>query len=365
MMILLWFILAAGALLYIQSRVFKRMVLKRLRYTRHFRQKHAFCGDEVELVEELRNEKWLPVPWLRAEALLPSSLRFGKSDNFDVSSGEFYQNHRSFFSLSPFTKVTRTHKIKTARRGIFKLETVTLTSGDLLGNGEKSKVIPIESELIVYPLPILPETGELPYHSWQGEHSVKRYIAPDPFVIAGTRPYRSGDTMRAVNWKASARTGELQVHQYDFTADTELMIYLNVESGEGMWRAVTNEALIEIGIGWAAGAANRAIAGGMSAGLAANMPRPGTFDSVHVKTSGGQEHLYAMLEVLAGLRLERSEAFLDLLSRAVEDGVIGQDMLMITSYWNESLEQAAFRLRQNGNTVTVWLLEGEVAADAG
>ncbi|MHA7963301.1 DUF58 domain-containing protein [Paenibacillus sp. CAU 1782] len=363
-MIFVWFILAAGAVLFAQNRLFKVLVLSRLSYTRRFRQKQCFCGDEVQLVEELRNEKWLPVPWLRAESLLPSSLRFRKSDNFDVSSGQYSQNHRSFFSLAPYTKLTRTHTLTAAKRGKFKLETVTLSGGDLLGNGERTFVIPLKSELTVYPLPLLPDLGDLPSHSWQGEHSVRRYIAPDPFVVVGARPYRSGDTMKSVDWKATARTGELQVHQYDYTADTELMVFLNVESGKGMWRAVTDEELIETGISWAAGAVGKAIAGGMSAGFASNMPQEGMTESPYIKPSGGQEHLYRMLDLMAGLQMQRTEAFVEVLRRAETAGTTSQDMLIISTFWDETLEQAAARLRYNGNAVTVWMLEGKGGAHA-
>ena len=97
-------------------------------------------------------------------------------------------------------------------------------------------------ELLVYPKPALVPIHELPYHSWQGDQSVRRWIISDPFIIAGVRGYQAGDTYKQINWKATAKTGTLQVHQYDFTADRRLMIYLNVDDAEGMWRSVTEFA---------------------------------------------------------------------------------------------------------------------------
>ena len=63
---------------------------------------------------------------------------------------------------------------------------------------------------------------------------MRRWIVDDPFMLAGVREYQYGDSMRDVNWKATAKTGNLQVNQRDFTADRRLMVYLNVEDHEKM-----------------------------------------------------------------------------------------------------------------------------------
>ena len=51
------------------------------------------------MIERLTNGKILPVPWLRVESLLHTGLKFQSDANFDVSNGQFYQNHKSLFSL--------------------------------------------------------------------------------------------------------------------------------------------------------------------------------------------------------------------------------------------------------------------------
>ncbi len=360
-MAVFWFALTAAAVLIAQGALFKRLVMRKLGYRRHFKQAACYQGDEIELVEVIANDKWLPVPWLRAESQLDSSLRFRQADNFAVSSGQIYQNHRSFFSMAPFTRITRTHKLTALKRGWYKLNTVTLTGGDLLGAHRLSLQIPLEGELIVYPRPADVSISELASHSWQGNQSVKRFIVHDPFVIAGTRDYAPGDSYRSVNWKATARTGKLQVYQYDYTADRRLMIYLNVEDGEGMWRSVTNEPLIESGIELAAGAAAAAVREGMEAGFSANMPMHGRTGSVCLEPGGGGEHLLAMLETMAKLQLERTETFGELLERALQSGFSGRDVLLLSSYWNEELEFQANRLRGRGNSVSLMLLTESVS----
>ncbi|WP_419873565.1 DUF58 domain-containing protein [Candidatus Pristimantibacillus sp. PTI5] len=355
-MVLFWFIVAAVAILSVQSRVFQRFVLRHIKYERRFTSKACYSGEQVELLEEMANAKWLPVPWLRVESQLSTHLHFQKQDNFSVSSGQLYQNHKSFFSLAPYTKIRRTHRITCAKRGWYTLQTVTLTGGDLLGLSNASEQIALQGELLVYPKPAEVPIQELPYHSWQGDQSVRRWVINDPFVIAGVRDYQAGDTFKQINWKATAKTGSFQVHQYDFTADRRLMIYLNVDDAEGMWRSVTDLALIERGIEWAAGAAEAVIRQGMEVGFGTNMPIRGMKESVLIEPRGGHEHLLGLFEEMAKLEIERTELFHHLLEREARSGFSERDILMITSYWNDELEQQANQLRYNGNAVAVWTL---------
>jgi len=359
-----WFLLAAVAVVYLQSRIFQRYALHKVSYERRFQRSSAVKGDVIELIEELSNPKWLPVPWLRVESLLPAQLVFKRLDNLSVSSGEHNQNHKSFFSLKPYTKITRKHRIVCARRGWYKLNTVTLTGGDLLGISSCMRQIPLEGELLVYPKPAQVPFDELPYHSWQGEQIVNRWIVRDPFLTAGVREYQPGDTFKGVNWKATARTGRLQVHQHDYTADRRLMIYVNVDLDEQMWRTVTDEELIERGIEWAAGAAEAVIGQGMDVGFGANMPLKGERDSVIAEPRGGREGLTALYELMAKLAIERTEQFHLLLEREALSSYSERDVLIISAYWNDRLERYAERIRYNGNSVTVWQLsDGEKPAE--
>ncbi|OUS75310.1 hypothetical protein B1748_17645 [Paenibacillus sp. MY03] len=355
-MIFFWFLLTAALIIYVQGVLFRRYSLRNLKYTRRFQKNTCVRGDEIELIEELSNEKWLPVPWLRAESQLSAHLKFRGGDNFAVSSGQHYQNHRSFFSLAPYTKLRRTHRLTPVRRGVYTLSSITMTGGDLFGSIGVSQQIHLQGELLVYPKAADVPVHELPHHSWQGETEVRRFIVPDPFVVAGARAYQPGDSYRQVNWKATARSGSLQVHQYAYTASRTLMIYVNVEDGESMWRTVTNEALIELGIEWAAGAALAVINEGMEVGFAANMAKVGEIDSVRVLPRSGHDQMNILLDTMARLKLERTEPFRTLLAQETGVGYNGLDLLIISAYWNDELERESERLRGLGHAVSVWTL---------
>jgi uncharacterized protein (DUF58 family) len=362
-MIIFWVAFAAILVFFLQAKLFHRYGLKQIGYERKFQKRVSYRGETIELVEQLTNAKWLPVPWMRVESQLSSDLLFHRQDNLEVSSGTLSQNHKSFFTLMPNTKITRRHRIVCTKRGWYKLQSVTMTAGDLLGFIHQTKQIALNGELIVYPTPADVPVHELPSHSWQGELSVRRWIVEDPFVVMGTRDYRSGDTHKMVNWKATARAGKLQVHQYDYTADRKLMIYLNVEDNENMWRTVNDEELIEHGIEWAAGAAQSVIQSGMEAGFCTNMPIIGEFGSTLIEPRSGGGHLSEIFEAMAKLELLRTEPFIDLLTREADSGYAQRDVLVISTFWNDQLEYQADRLRRNGNAVVHWTLTEQPKAE--
>jgi uncharacterized protein (DUF58 family) len=85
-----------------------------------------------------------------------------------------------------------------------------LETGDLFGLHRRFKVLSKPTFLLVLPKPV-PLTG---YHVASrrpiGEVTMTYRLFEDPTRIAGVREYQRGDSMNRINWKATARTGELQ-----------------------------------------------------------------------------------------------------------------------------------------------------------
>jgi uncharacterized protein (DUF58 family) len=350
--ILLTFIL----LMLLQAYFFRKTGLVRIRYDRRLSVRACHRDDEIEMVETIENRKWLPVPWLRVESQIPAALRFGTQANLEISSGSIYQNHKSLFSLMPHTRITRRHTVRCPKRGYYRADSVTMTAGDLFGIATHSKRLDIGFELIVYPKPLLPEEWDLPTHSWMGEAVVRRWIVDDPFLIAGTREYRYGDPLKGINWKASARTGKLQVHKRDHSADHRLMIVLNVEDHEGMWSVATDEALVEHGLSVAAGMARYAVENGLEAGFAANAAeagRGGEERPAFVGPDAGQPHLLAIYESMARLKTERLLPLHELLQLLGERLDSRTDIAVLSAYENEKIAEAAKKLEQLGHAVRI------------
>jgi len=362
---LTWLLINAGLLLGLITFIYNRYALKKVGYSRHFSKLSAFAGDEVEMVERIVNRKLLPLPWVRLESMMASGLVFGAQNNLDIRSGDKLQNHISLFSLRPYRQIVRRHRVFCAKRGYYRLESATMTAGDPIGFAQPSKRFPLSLTLTVYPEVVPVEDLPLPNHSWLGDITVRRWIIEDPFLVSGTREYRSGDSLRSVNWKATARAGSLQVHQKDFTADHRLKICLNLETHEKMWKTVLDPERIERAIQYAASVAVYAVNQGIDTGLLCNGWIVGAeHEPVRIDSSGGTAHMELMLEALAKLQLETVVTMPDLLEAELRGHPTDTDYLIISCHRGELLEEKVEELQRRGNGVE-WLLVPDEGGRAG
>lgn len=156
------------------------------------------------------------------------------------------QYHRSIFSLGPYSTVTRRHKVLCPRRGYYHIKSVAVTAGDLLGLAKnKSREIETDSLVIVYPTTIPISDILNDQTSFTGDVVVRRWIVDDPFMIRGIRAYTGFEPYNRINWKATAKTGELQVHDFDFTSDIRLMVLVNIDVSADQWGAAVDEMRAE------------------------------------------------------------------------------------------------------------------------
>lgn len=352
-----WLLLFAGIGVAGLGLLYNRLSLKRLSYSRHFTKDRMYAGESLEMVETIRNDKLLPLPWVRLESMIPSSLRFESQTNLEMSIGDVSQNHKSLFSLNGYRQVIRRHQLTCTKRGVFKLDTATLTVGDLFGVSEKVKQIPLQIELMVYPAIV--NIRDIPFSnkSWIGDITVRRWIMEDPFWKSGVRPYQAGDSLKSVHWKATARTQSLQVHQLDYTADRKLMIVVNVETDEKMWDKVTKPELVEQALSYAASIAHVSIQQGIETGFCCNayLPEMPKGQMMLIPSAAGSHHLQAMMEAMAKLKLELSLSFMTMMKEWEEAS--NTDFLILSPIEPYDAEASIRRIRQRGNTVDIIKLQ--------
>jgi len=357
--VLAWLLVNAVVLLALLAWVYGRYALRHVGYARHFTKEAVFAGEEIEMVERIVNRKLLPLPWVRLESMMASGLVFGRQHDLDIRSGDRFQNHISLFSLRSYRQIVRRHKVVCAKRGYYVLESATMTAGDPIGLSRPSRRFPLALTLTVYPEVVPMREVPLPAHSWLGDVTVRRWIVEDPFLTAGTREYRAGDGLRSVNWKATARTGRLQVHRKEFTADHRVVVCLNLETHERMWNAVLEPERIERAIRYAASILSHAIREGIDAGLLSNgWTFGGPKEPVRVEAGGGAVQRTALLESLAKLQLETSVTMHALLDDELARDPQETDYLIVSCHRGAALEERAEALRRRGNGVEWLLVEG-------
>jgi uncharacterized protein (DUF58 family) len=202
--------------------------------------------------------------------------------------------------------------------------------------------------LIVYPQ-IIPLT-RVPSlsHSPLGTLPDRQPVFEDPTRVRGKRSYVPGDSLRRVDWKASAATGQIQVKQFEPSIALETAICLNLNGREYDFRTRLDAS--ELAIVTAASLANWVIGRRQSAGLivAGSDPLNGGATPPPVPARRGRPHLMRLLDVLARIQLGETEPFAGLLRRECAHLPWGTTLLVITSRLEAALFEALFAARRAG-----------------
>lgn len=219
-------LIIVGAVVFLEQLLYRKTVLKNVEYTVSFNVTEAFEGETIEIVEEVSNNKWLPVPWLKTELSTSRWLEFTGSAAARGSDARFVP---SVFALKPYQKCTRTRKAAALKRGEFTLESTSLIGGDLLGLASVSRSVKTGQSIRILPSPYEVGEGELSSQELSGEILTRRFICDDPFLKSGSREYTGREPMNRVHWSSTARQGQLMVFNNDFTTENRVLILLNMQ----------------------------------------------------------------------------------------------------------------------------------------
>ncbi len=329
--------------------------LRGLTCTRAFSRPAFFEGEEGEMVETVRNDRLMLIPWLRVESYISPHLRLGRQDNLHVSGSRYYC---SLFTLMPYQQIRRRHRVRFLHRGEYDLGSASLSVGDVLGFFQHTREQQMHVPVIVFPRLLDERELPQPLSLLLGEISSKRQLLTDPFLVRGIRDYRPGDPVRDIHWPASARMGQTQVRVFDHTARMKLMVILNVQRKDAQWGDFLmeyEEGEIEQGISVAATMCVRALRGGLAAGFAANMPFGEENTSVVMLPDGGAAREEELLTAFARLSIRRTLAF-PLFLETLTD-ITDMDVLVLSCYDSPEMQAGLDRLRRQGNQVTLHILE--------
>ncbi|GAF17713.1 hypothetical protein JCM19046_2238 [Bacillus sp. JCM 19046] len=315
-MTIVFLLLATFILVNLQIYLYQKWAFAHVFYTRHIEDKPIFAGEIVLYKEEIVNKKLLPLPWIRVHSFIPKELVLHSET---VNQTDHYNGVESIFSLSPYQKIKRSYEVSCPNRGYFKLDKSSLKTGDFLGFHTAYKGIETPLTIIVYPKLIDLSTMTYPSSSLQGHILVKRWVVDDPFINAGVREYASHDSMKRINWNASARTGDLKVNKNDYSADYQLMIYINFDENKKNWSRERYNQLMEKAISYAATLATVAINNGLEVGFGCNAHTIETVDQldqtkvnrIHTIAKANRSHLHALYTKLAMLVRKKMMNFND------------------------------------------------------
>jgi uncharacterized protein (DUF58 family) len=143
----------------------------------------------------------------------------------------------------------------------------------------------------------------LPSHSPLGTLRHTQPIFEDPTRVMGKRDYVSGDSLRRVDWKATAVSGRLQVKQFEPSIALETVIILNLNAAE--YEVQSRYDASELSIVIAASIANWVAGKKQAVGMAVNGADPLSDERrpAPLPARKGRQHLMRLLDVLARIKL--------------------------------------------------------------
>src|SRR5581483_685881 len=204
---------------------------------------------------------------------------------------------KSLLRMLPYGQIVRHYSVDCRYRGAFEFGPASVESGDLLGYATRTLTYPRTEQLLVYPKLFELDVSQPRSVRMVGPKSADRVILTDPSRTIGVRDYRSGDPLRHLEWRATARTGELMVRLFEPTTDPAVAIFLNSEVPVPDWDFYDPPEL-EFCISLAASLAKWLLDRGHPVGLFGN-GEPSGSNAVRLPVSRHPEQMRRVLETLA------------------------------------------------------------------
>jgi uncharacterized protein (DUF58 family) len=211
---------------------------------------HIFAGQPILAIAELRNTKqWTP----SFSVSLVSEQKKSMRKVVGNVAPEILARPVYFPHVPHRQTVRQDVELTFPRRGVYRQDVLGLRTKFPFGFLQKTRRVESEIEAIVYP-PIQPTeefyevlplvTGEL--------ESYQRGRGNDLYAI---RDYQFDDSARHVDWKASARTGVLQVREFAREDERRVMLAFDPYLGQDSANTSRTEARFERAVALCAGLA--------------------------------------------------------------------------------------------------------------
>lgn len=331
--------LGVGAV--VLNRWWSLRVIRNLQYQRDFQNK-VFPGEIVPVKIRLKNKGFLPAVWLRVQDLFPIEI---------ADTRHFYQ----VITLGPRESLNLDYVLKARKRGYYAVGPMQITTGDLLGLSAELVSQGASDHLTVYPRVIPLTEPYIPSRSPMGTLRHRQPIYEDTARPTGKRDYQPGDSLRRIDWKATAASGRLQVKLFEASISLETVLFLNLNLIEyGIRDRVEGS---ELAIETAASLANWIISKRQAVGLITNgvdVLSPQN-DVPSIPARKGRGHLMRILESLARIKAIETTAFSSLL-RSHRTGLPwGTTLVLITGSADEALFDEALQARRSGMSVVLIL----------
>ena len=338
------------------STLWKNLSLLNVSYERRFDRTRVFPGEPIVMTVLIRNDKGLPLTWLRFRDLLP----IAPSGDTPSPAADLLGNYtlQSVYSMQSQERVERAVTLRFPLRGFYKIGPVSYESGDIFTLFTLEREHSYIDTLIVYPqIWPLEELG-LPPKEPFGELRVRQSLFTDPIRTRGIRDYQPQDRFRDVHWKATARRGQLQTKVYDPSTGMTMAVFLNVATFARHWMGFDPD-LLERAISVAASIANYGVQQGWGVGLYANGAMPNSDQPLRVSPGRAPDQLGNVLEALAAVTEFATGGIDAMLLRESPHLPWAATLVLVTAVVTDDILIALTRLQEAGRRVVLIALGDE------
>ena len=339
--------------------------LPNISYTREFSEPCVYAGDEVELIETICNRGFFPLFRVDMEAYLYNELRL---TGYEPPKKDGMQYFVSRFTLWPYMRIRRRHKVVCLQRGYYSLQSAVVYKRD----GEQFFECP--AQIHVFPRPIPLDTVIEASGRMQGDERAVRPLFSDPFSISGVRDYRFGDTVSQINFKVSARTwmasgassSPLKVNDREFCANRRLAVFMDfhLERDCGIDGGAYQKRT-EAGLSYASALIREGIYGGFNVGFFSNCRGEDGSQAIRFPLAGGENHMLDIFRAFAELRPADGVSFPALLDEMIETGEGDCEIMILLFCPSSETDSRINELRRLGNSVRVIILSPEDEENSG
>jgi uncharacterized protein (DUF58 family) len=346
----------------------KRTMLEDIEYERTMVKSHLFPGEETQISWTVRNNKPLPLSWLRyREAIETEPFGLKSTTGIEVLDqklqavmNENLLGIDTLTSISGFETVTKSSRLRAVRRGRYRFGPVRIQAADILGMHTDEMQLESVSTLTVFPQLFAIHKFDPIFRQLLGDLR-KRELLEDPTWYRGARQYRTSDPMKSVDWRATARTRELHVKTFEPTVHPKLVVVANLHAFEKITDGVLTEHMEDV-INTTASICQWAIATGFEVGLHSNGAVPGSHVPAIIPPSAEQHQLLTILDYLAGVMLIVDRPIDEIIQTDIARLPRGIGIVLVTSVMGRNLAATTAELARR-RSVSVVMVDADPPAE--
>ena len=336
---------------FLQKKLYQKNWQKNLKIQVSFQDSAIYEGEESTLKEVIVNDKLLPIPALELGISMSRNLEFDREAKANASiTDQSYK--RDVFSFLFHQQVTRTLPFQAKKRGFYEITGAHAVAYDLFFREGLYSDYPQQTQMYVYPRQVDTARIQMICRAVSGMVLSRNRLYEDPFEFSGIRDYRKEDPMNRINWKSSARMGDLMVNQFDATTSVEVTVLLDIEDAN----ILREEAQVEESIRITSSLAARMVKNKMNLWVKSNAKDEETGEELRVHLAAGAGKTAELNRKLACVQLGGNlTGSAEFLHKEAEKELTGHTYVVVSKNRTDEVREALHLLSGAQNQV-LWVI---------